>query len=319
MKTVFIAWAPHSRRSESLSKELNADLYLMHWKFRKKLYAPFKYPLLSLKTWIILTKEKPSVVFVQSPPFICSLVCLIYARLFGSKIIIDAHTGAWSGIWRYFFPLNKWVMRNSELTIVTNEELKRELNNLGIESFVLEDKLPELSKGKKTELKKGFNIVVVNTFASDEPVGEILKAARESLDVNFYFTGNLAYAKRESLKNKPRNVVFTGFLSEDEFIGSLRASNAIMVLTTRNYTLLSGCYEAVSIEKPIITSDWPVLMSYFSKGCVYVDNSSSGIAEGVRRMLKNHEKLEREIKMLKIELNKEWNEKLEKLLEIIKP
>jgi glycosyltransferase involved in cell wall biosynthesis len=88
-------------------------------------------------------------------------------------------------------------------------------------------------------------------------------------------------------------VKFTGFLPDEEYLGLLRGVQAIMVLTTNNHTMQRGACEAVSLGKPIITSDWPVLRSYFNKGTIHVDNSYHGIKEGILEMREKREFLEK--------------------------
>jgi len=317
MKIVFIAWAPKSRRSESFSKELRAKLYLVHYKFRQKIYAPFKYLLLSIRSFLILLKERPDVTFAQNPPLFCPLVCLIFAKFFRKKLIVDAHTGVWWGFWKKMWVLNEWIMKNAFLTIVTNEYLKDQLSSYGIKSFVLEDKLPEFPLGEKLKLRDGFNVSVINTFSRDEPIEEVLKAARHLPTVNFYVTGNVSYADSKFIRNKPENVLYTDFLPEKEYLGLLRASDCIMVLTTRDHTMLSGAYEAVSVRKPLITSNWPVLKNYFSKGAVYVNNTSADIAKAVEYVVENQRRMEKEIRELERNIEEEWRKKFGKLVEKI--
>jgi hypothetical protein len=78
-----------------------------------------------------------------------------------------------------------------------------------------------------------------------------------------------------------------------------------------------GACEAVSLGKPIITSNWPLLESYFNKGTIHVDNSCQGIREGVLRMQHEQEKLAEEILLLQQERRVEWNETYQALLQLI--
>ena len=72
-----------------------------------------------------------------------------------------------------------------------------------------------------------------------------------------------------------------------------------MVLVKNNHTMLCGAYEAVAMEKPLITSDWPVLRSYFNRGTLYVDNSPEGIERAVSEVLVRKTQLAFEMKELK--------------------
>jgi hypothetical protein len=111
------------------------------------------------------------------------------------------------------------------------------------------------------------------------------------------------------LQDHPANVKFTGFLPDDAYLGLLRSVQAIVVLTTRDHTMQRGACEAVSLGKPIITSDWPLLRSYFHKGTIHVDNTSRGIQAGVRKMQQEKEALERDVLLLQQERQVEWQEK----------
>jgi hypothetical protein len=73
LKTVFLVWAPHSIRAKNLAEHLDAKLYLISYKFKKKIYSPVKYIKLFTNTLFILEKEKPQIIICQSPPIFCAL------------------------------------------------------------------------------------------------------------------------------------------------------------------------------------------------------------------------------------------------------
>ena len=73
-------------------------------------------------------------------------------------------------------------------------------------------------------------MAVVNTFSPDEQVEEVLEAAASLPDVEFYITGDPIRAKKTFLRNHTENVKFTGFLPNEEYLGLLRAVQAVMVL-----------------------------------------------------------------------------------------
>ncbi len=75
-------------------------------------------------------------------------------------------------------------------------------------------------------------MVVVNSFAVDEPLAELLEAARRLPELRFFVTGNPELARRGLLASKPTNVEFTGFVSEEKYAGLLRAADVVVVLTT---------------------------------------------------------------------------------------
>jgi hypothetical protein len=78
-----------------------------------------------------------------------------------------------------------------------------------------------------------------------------------------------------------------------------------------------GACEALSIGKPIITSNWLVLRNYFYKGTVHVDNSIEGIRQGVIEMKENYQYYLAGIKELQLEKQFEWIEKTDLLTSLI--
>jgi glycosyltransferase involved in cell wall biosynthesis len=104
-------------------------------------------------------------------------------------------------------------------------------------------------------------------------------------------------------------VIFTGFMEYGNYLRLLEDSDGIMVLTSRNRTMLSGAYEALALGKPLITSNWDPLKQYFNKGTIHIDNTSKQIKEAVNLIQRNKEKLAKDMGQLKIERNNEWEQK----------
>jgi glycosyltransferase involved in cell wall biosynthesis len=317
-KMLFISWIAYSRRSQLIAEKFQMKLYLVHSLKRRPFLAPLRYILQTIKTLMILIREKPVVVFVQNPPIFAPLVVYLYTKLWPAKYIIDAHTSALlAPVWQWSMPLHGFLSRRAITTIVTSEHLRAIVNAWGANTFIIADIPATLPRGKTFPLDGKFNVAVINTFAPDEPLEEVLQAATALPDVQFYVTGDPIRAKKTFLRDHPDNLKFTGFLPDEEYLGLLRAVQAIMVLTTRNHTMQRGACEAVSLGKPIITSNWPLLQTYFHKGTIHVDNSGQGIQEGILRMQRERETLEKEILLLQQERWLEWEEKQAALTKLI--
>ena len=317
-KLVFIAWIDQNRRSQLFANELDMQLYEIQMLKRSYALAPLRYLLQTWRTLRILFGERAEVTFVQNPPVFAAFAVWLYSALTRTRFVIDSHTGAllawW---WRWTLPLHGWLSRRALTTIVTNQHLADMVERWNAPSFILADIPMQFPAGKPFALRKPFNVTVINTFSPDEPVGEVLRAARELPDVDFYITGNPARANKEHLANHPENVHFTGFLPDDEYFGLLRAVQTIMVLTTDNHTMQLGASEALSLGKPIITSDWPILRDYFRQGTVYVDNTHMGIVAGVERMRTQLPAMQQGILALQREQQAEWAEKKRQLRQLI--
>jgi glycosyltransferase involved in cell wall biosynthesis len=317
-KMLFISWISHSRRSQLIADQFGMKLYLIHSLKRRPYLAPLRYFLQTIKTWAILMREKPKVVFVQNPPIFAPLIVYLYAKLWGARYIIDAHTTALlSSVWQWSMPLHGFLSRRAIATIVTNEHLENIVKGWRAKTFIIADIPGSFAQGTPYPLNGKFSVAVINTFAADEPIGEVLQAAGTLPEVQFYITGDPIRAKKTFLQEHPDNVKFTGFLPDAEYLGLLRGVQAIMVLTTRDHTMQRGACEAVSLGKPIITSNWPLLQNYFNRGTIHVDNSCAGIRAGVIKMQREQKVLEKEIILLQQERRLEWTEKHEGLMRLI--
>ena len=78
-----------------------------------------------------------------------------------------------------------------------------------------------------------------------------------------------------------------------------------------------GACEALSMGKPIITSHWHLLRSYFNQGTVHVDNTTDGIRTGINEMKENLTEYQLGIKRLQHEQRMEWRKKIYKLETLI--
>ena len=315
---LFIAWIAHNRRSQLIAGKFQMELHLIQSLKRWYFLAPLRYVLQAVKTLAILIRKKPKIVFVQNPPIFAVLVVYLYAQVWRAKYIIDSHTGAllapW---WRWSLPIHAFLSRRAITTIVTNGYLEAMVKAWSANTFIIADIPTVFPEGKAFPVNGQFSVAVINTFAPDEPIAEVLRAAVSLPGVQFYITGDPIRAKKTFLQHHPNNVTFTGFIPDAEYLGLLRAVQAIVVLTTDNHTMQRGACEAVSLGKPIITSDWPILQSYFNKGTIHVDNSSQGIQEGILRMKAEQDTLEQEILLLQQERRLEWDEKYGLLTQLI--
>jgi hypothetical protein len=115
--------------------------------------------------------------------------------------------------------------------------------------------------------------------------------------------------KKDFLKHISNNVIFTGFLAYGSYIFLLQQVDAVMVLTTKDKTTLSGGYEALALAKPLIISKSVPLIRYFTKGTIFVDNSVKEIQEAVRLVQIKKEELTKEMLLLREEKIIEWNKK----------
>lgn len=316
MNTIsFIAWTPYHRRSQILAQQFGASLHFVSYGKQGNLaQAPLRYLRQARQTWRILSQERPDVVFVQNPPIFCALLAFCYARRRQAMYAIDSHTGAFlDRRWRWSVPLHRLLSRRALVTLVHNRAQARIVEGWGCRYCLLAYTPGGYPAGEPYPLVAGYNVAVISSFAPDEPLEAIFQAASQLPAVHFYITGNYLRASPDLLQNKSGNIHLTGYLPDNQYSGLLREVDAVMVLTTRDNTLLMGAFEAVSLGTPLIISDWPVLKEYFSLGAVYVRNTADDICEGVRRAQRDAIVLQRDILVLQERLQVEWQQKFSEL------
>lgn len=321
-QALFLVWGPpsHGPRSRVFAKELG--IKALHFVYsttrRGLLVAPLKYSYQAIKTLMLLFHKHPQIVFVQSPPSFALFFVYLYCALTNSRFVVDAHSAAFQvPYWTRPRWLYRFLARKAVTTIVTNEHFQQMINDWGGHAFVLRDIPTTFARADSYPLNGKFSVVVVNTFAADEPLDEVLAAAAELDEVEFYITGKKSQAQQRFSYQAPDNVHFTDFLPNETYYALLDESKAVMCLTTRNHTMQRGACEALSLGKPIITSNWPLLQEYFHKGTVHVDNTTIGIRRGVTEMKRDYGRYLAEIKELQTKQRREWQAKITLLTDLI--
>jgi glycosyltransferase involved in cell wall biosynthesis len=318
---LFLVWGPlsYGPRSRAFARELGIDVRFVYSTRRRGLLAAtYKYGHQAMKTLWLLSRRRPSVVFVQSPPSFAAMVVWLYCSLTSARFVVDAHSAAMqSPYWTRPRWLYRHLARRAVTTIVTNEYFARKLRRWGGHALVVRD-IPTSFPTQATYPVEGtFNVLVVNTFAPDEPLREVMTAAKSLENVVLYVTGDTSRVGRRLRSDVPANIRVTGYLADDSYYALMAASHAVLCLTTRDHTMQRGACEALSMGKPIITSKWPLLEDYFSRGTVHVDNTAKGIRDGVREMVRHHSRYKAEIEQLQIEQRHEWESVVTALVSLL--
>lgn len=309
-KRVWIAWETQ-RRSIELAKRFGCELFVIESK------GILRYPKCIIRTLSVLRSTKPNIVFVQNPSMILATVACIYRSFKNIHLVVDRHTTFRLNKKNRITPrvflfklLHRFTVRHADVTIVTNHFLAHLVKQLKGRPFVLPDMIPKLVQTGTLPLKGKHNIVLISSFGADEPIKEVIEAMKQinQEDTYLYITGNYKKLDELTYKEAPSNVVFTGFVEEKEFINMLFSVDCVIVLTTADYTMLCGCYEAVSACKPLITSNKAVLTDYF-KGAVFVDNNAKDISNAIREVVENVDFYKDRISKLKGRLILEWEER----------
>ena len=321
--SVFFAWTRVSRRSEQLSRHFGTNYKRYNrWgtsSFTLSISLVFNF--FRTLTWVVL--NRPSIIFTfNAHPFVTISAKIGTWITMKGEVIPDLHTAAYtdhfSGISGF---LGRWIWKRCPVVLVHNKEsgefLENKIPELINRLFVLEDALPDFQKKHQINKTSGLACVLISRFAPDEPIREFLDAVSGIKDCQFYITGNDKKAIFDLFNYSGKNITFTGFVSESDYIDLLSSADFLSILTTRDLTLLSGGYEALALEKPVILSKTETLQNYFSDSAIYTNNTVNEIQDSVRTMIQELKDRAIKIQSLKKEKTEEWSEKAEKLVSIL--
>lgn len=318
---IWITWE-NQRRSKELAESFGCTLFEFPYE------GLSRYPRSILETVWILLRERPRVLFVQNPSMILASLAVAWGILTRTFVVVDRHTTFLLGRkyrptpWLLVFKLlHRFSIRFADLTLVTNAHLGSLVSRSGGQAFVLPDRLPDIAYCFDRELRSpsaALKILLISSFAEDEPIKEAIEgfAGVSNGDMELYVSGNYHKAPKELIEDVPERVTFTGFLPEDAFLDLLCEVDIVLVLTTAEYTMLCGCYEAVSAEKVLITSDKEVLREYFTEA-IFVENTPQSIGRALSLSHAQLEDHQRHIVNLKHRLQAEWQEKANKLFALL--
>ena len=311
--TTFVVWAPRHRgtRSAWLAAELGIEAphYFQAAGGRGMRAAPGKYPAQLVRTIGHLLRRRPRAIFVQSPPSFASWTAAAWSLATGAAVVIDAHSDAFErGIWTRPGWVTRAVARRATAILVTDEHWADIVRSWGGRPILVPNVPTVLAPGAPPPLDAVRpNVAVVNTWAPDEPLRAVVDAAERLPEVAFHVTGR-SDRLAELGRGLPSNVHFTGFLEETAYLGLLAAADAVVCLTTRDHTMQNGAAEAMSLGTPVVTSTWPILRSYFSRGTVHVDHEPGAIADGIAGLIAERAAYRSAILALRDEQRARWRD-----------
>jgi len=278
-----LTWNHHQRMTQ-LCAFLNVPLEEITTKKR----GIIRYLYLASISWRFLYQHRPSAVLIQSPSLILALFCVAIKHLFRFRLVVDAHNESvepFINKSKFIRFATNFVLKSSELVIVTNKFLAEVVKTKGGVPFILPDRIPEGIRKRRDMLPEApdncFSVAVICTGAPDEPISEILNAARMvGKEISFYVTGNIG-SLLSRLGDLPENVTATGFLEEDDYWDLLRKSDSVLDLTRMPDCLVCGAYEALAVETPMILTKNRATKNLFGECAVLIENNAPDIVRAI--------------------------------------
>ena len=297
MTILCITWALFSRRMDEIAAEIIGKRWDCSVLFRVKFLAPFRYFVMAVKTIHKLIKEKPNAIVAQNPPPFLPFVCWLYCLFSKCKLIVDHHC-IWSEktirylVLKDFIALmEKFVARRARINISPNEAWTRKLRKFGkVNVFTVIDYVEKVSAKKVPRnrfCKTRYLAVCPCGGHPDERPDIAIKAVKQLDDVTLVITGKKKYLKR-FLPLEGTNVIFSGFLPNEEYFGLLREADFTLNITDEVNTIPHFIYESVALRKPVISSPDEAIRSTF-EDLLYVvkRNEVEAVKVAVKDLLDN--------------------------------
>jgi glycosyltransferase involved in cell wall biosynthesis len=291
----FIAWSPISGRSKEIAAALGGEARCFYsLRIVRRAVIPLRYVLDGLRTIGYLASRRPHAVIVTNPPIFPALVGLAYARIARVPLLLDSHPSAFGlagdEMSRLFMPVHRWVARRATSTLVSAPALADTVRSWRARADIVHEAPPAWGPVRLRATSPRPRILFAGVFSGDEPVGEVVEAARRLSDVEFVITGDPRKCPANVRATAPPNARFVGFLKEADYIRALFDADAVLALSTESTSVMRTAHEAVWAERPLVISDWPNLRALFPHA-VHVSNSGASIAAGVQSAIERRSEL----------------------------
>ncbi len=306
-QAIWVTWESQ-RRNRELAAALGIELY--EWADIDAIGSRAKkYSVGLLRTCRLLLRKRPRLVVCMNPSLVLAFFLVLVKRIGRFRVFVDAHNAGLQPLEGKSTLLNRlsgFILRHADLTIVSNDNLRAEVEARRGRGFTLPDRIPDLPTNLGRDLPGKSNLLFICSYAADEPYANVFEAARGlDRDITVYVTGD--YGKLQSVPpDLPENVTLTGFLPEEEFVALLNSADAIIDLTTRENCLVCGAYEATALGKPMVLSDTAALRQYFDAGAVYTRHTAAALRQSFLTVIENRDELARQAVELKARREAEW-------------
>lgn len=323
-KAIYLAWTVFQRRQVSMSELVNLDCVFLPMAVGGKgnrAKKALNYLVLLLRTVKLLKQREPDVVWLQIPQVPLLWAALVYRRFFNSgvRLVADCHNGMFMPRWASV-PFGQSMLGRCDLVLVHNDAVLETAKEAGLpvaKTFVLEDVppiapaapcvVPSILAGRPRPW-----VLFPGSFGADEPIAELLEAARLLEAGTIIMTGrhSNASANGHNISNVPSNVVMTGYLEVDTFNALMRHCDVVLALTKLEGIQLSVCNEALGFGKAMVASDTKLLRAMFGEAAVMVPSADpAAIASGIEAAYRKREKYSNASVQLADRRRADWVEK----------
>jgi glycosyltransferase involved in cell wall biosynthesis len=314
----FIAWVPEGSRAGSIAGALGGEWRTFYdLRIHNKALVPLRYMLSTIRTLAYLLRRRPRAVIMQTPPVPAAAIVLLWARVARVPVVLDTHPASFGldrrPFHRIMMPLLASLVPRVAGCIVTTPELAEQISQWRGRPLIVHE--APMVWSERSELRRCSSrrqVLFICTFVPDEPLMEVLEAARRLPDVTVQITGDLRRLSPRTREAAPENVEWTGYLMGEEYVSALREADVLMTLTTRRESVQRSAHEAVDALRPLVLSEWPHMRELFPHA-VLVENDPASIAAGIEEALRRCDELSALAPDARAAQHRRWSEQLGQL------
>lgn len=318
----FVTWSFVRGRSEEIAAALGGDVCAVYprWLDGSR-RAPLRYVVSAVRTVAELVRRRPRSVVVTNPPIFPPLIAWAYCRVARVPLVLDSHPGAFgrkdNRVAEAFMPVHRWLARRSAAVLVTTGEWVDVVTSWGGRGVVVHE-APPLWEVTPPGRSPGARprVLFVGIFANDEPVEEVVEAARRLPEIDVDITGHIERAPGGLVDAAPPNVRFVGYLGPAAYRDAVQDCDLVLALTTEPSSVMRAAYEGVYARRPIVISDWPDLRAVFPSA-VFTSNDVDGIERALRDAVDRLESLDAATESARSAQLERWEEQLEEIRRVV--
>jgi hypothetical protein len=318
----FLAWAPTAGRARDLAADLDGEAVTIYpRRLSERRLTPVRYAASALVTVGRLIRSRPRAVVVQNPPVYPGLIGLGWARLTHARFVLDSHPASFgakdNAQAQKMLKVTQRLARLADGVLVTTDSWADVVRSWGGTPLVLHEAPPHWSTSTARPLDgRRPQVLFSCVFASDEPVAEVIGAARDLPDVDVVVTGDPRKAGDGLLDDLPPNVRLTGWLDQAAYAAEVDACDILLALTTEPTSVMRAAYEAGYARRVLVMSDTQTMRELFPEA-VCCTNDRDGIAEALALAVRDHDRLVHDLDTVRARQQRRWDHQRQALLAML--
>ncbi len=322
-----VGWTRRGDRLVELAEEIGGEARVI---FTPRLAArpliPLRYLACAALMIAHLARERPRIVVVVNPPLWPGVIGWLYARLARARFLLDSHPGGFGAqghtLEQRFQWLHRFLVERSDGVLVASPPWVDVVESWGGRARVVHEPPRDRAVSESplpVPTAEGATrpvVLFVCIFAPDEPIADVVEAARARPDCDWWITGDPSRAPAGVLSDAPPNVCLTGYLGPGEFDAALRRADVVLALTTEPTSVMRAAFEAVDARRPLVASDFAAVTDPFPYATPTANDGAS-IARAVGSVVDDLETARATTELAHRHHVERWDRQLAELCELI--